>query len=152
MTAGIVACPSCAVRNRVPTTASGTPRCAKCHADLPWLVDATDSDFGPSVNTAVPVLVDLWAPWCGPCRLVAPAIQRASNEFAGRLKVVKVNVDESPGVAARFGVQGIPTLLLLRDGQVVSHQIGALAEPTLLTWIRDSLQSMAASGRPRSAG
>ena len=152
MTAGIVACPSCAVRNRVPTTASGTPRCAKCHADLPWLVDATDSDFGPSVSTGLPVLVDLWAPWCGPCRLVAPAIQRASNEFAGRLKVVKVDVDQSPGVAARFGVQGIPTLLLLRDGQVVSHQTGALAEPTLLAWIRDSLQSMAVSGRPRSAG
>jgi thioredoxin 2 len=63
------------------------------------------------------VLVDLWAPWCGPCRVVAPGVERAARELAGRLKVVKVNVDEAPRVAERFGVQGIPTLLVLRQGR-----------------------------------
>jgi thioredoxin 2 len=132
-----VACPSCQKRNRVPTAASGVPRCASCHHDLPWLVDAGDADFADAARTRLPVLVDLWAPWCGPCRLLAPAVERASRELAGRLKVVKVNVDEAPDVSARFQVQGIPTLLILRDGAVASRQVGALPADRLLGWIRE---------------
>jgi thioredoxin 2 len=87
----------------------------------------------------VPVLVDLWAPGCGPCRMVAPGVERAAVEFAGRLKVVKVNVDEAPGVSARFGVQGIPTLLVLRLGEPIARQVGALPADRLVVWVRGML-------------
>lgn len=132
----IVSCPSCSKKNRVPAVATGLPRCAHCHASLPWLVDASEPGFDAAVRAPVAVLVDLWAPWCGPCKMVAPGVERASLELAGRLKVVKVNVDEAPGVSARFGVQGIPTLLLLRDGAVVARQVGALPADRLLAWVR----------------
>jgi thioredoxin 2 len=144
VSADVVACPSCGVRNRVPATAPGVPRCASCHADLPWLVEATEANFDAVVDSRLPVLLDLWAPWCGPCRLVAPAVQQSAEEFAGRLKVVKVNVDEAPGVSARLAVQGIPTLLVLRHGEVVARQVGALPEGQLRSWVRASLDHAAA--------
>ena len=131
VSASVVPCPSCGVRNRVPTAASGTPRCASCHTDLPWLVEATDADFDRVTDSRLPVLVDLWAPWCGPCRMVGPAVERSSHEFAGRLKVVKVNVDDAPGVSTRLGVQGVPTLLMLRQGRVVAASgWGSAGDPT----------------------
>ena len=131
----VVRCRSCGAKNRVPVAAQGRPRCASCHTDLPWLVNATTTEFDAAVRASVPVLVDLWAPWCGPCRMVAPAVERVANELAGRLKVVKVNVDEAPEVSARFGVQGIPTLLMLKDGQVVERQVGALPADRLASWV-----------------
>jgi thioredoxin 2 len=138
------ACSACGVRNRVPSGAAGMPRCASCHRDLPWLVEAGESDFDRAIDTRLPVLVDLWAPWCGPCRLVTPAVERSADELAGRLKVVKVNVDQAPGISARFGVQGIPTLLLLRHGEVIARQVGALPESQLLSWLRTSIDARAA--------
>lgn len=144
MSADVVACPACGVRNRVPASAAGLPHCASCHHDLPWLVEAGEADFDRAIDSSVAVLVDLWAPWCGPCRMVSPAVQRASREYAGRVKVVKVNVDEAPAVSARFGVQGIPTLLLLRHGQVIGRQVGALPENQILSWVRNSIETQAA--------
>lgn len=132
----VIQCPACGTKNRVPASSSGRPRCASCHVDLPWLVEAGSSDFDAAIDTNLPVLVDLWAPWCGPCRIIAPGVERASREFAGRLKVVKVNVDQAPDVSARYGVQGIPTLLILKDGNIVDTQIGALPENQLLAWVR----------------
>lgn len=143
MTSKVVACPACGVRNRIPSSAPGVPRCASCHRDLPWLVEAGEADFASVVDTGLPVLVDLWAPWCGPCRMVAPAVQRSAQDFAGRLKVVKVNVDHAPAISAHLGVQGIPTLLLLRHGQVVARQVGALPENRLLDWVRTSVHAAA---------
>jgi thioredoxin 2 len=131
------------VRNRVPAAATGIPRCASCHSDLPWLVEATDADFDTLTDSRLPVLVDLWAPWCGPCRMVAPGVDRSSKEFAGRLKVVKVNVDQAPGISTRLGVQGVPTLLLLQQGRVIACQVGALPENQLLAWVKGSLDSVA---------
>jgi thioredoxin 2 len=128
----------------VPAAATGVPRCASCHTDLPWLVEATDTNFDTVIDSRLPVLVDLWAPWCGPCRTLAPAVQRAAEEFAGRLKVVKVNVDQAPGISARFAVQGIPTLLVLRQGRIAARQVGALPESQLLSWIRPLTDSAAA--------
>jgi thioredoxin 2 len=142
-TADIVACPSCGKKNRVPASASGNPRCAACHADLPWLVSAGEADFDAVVSTRLPVLVDLWAPWCGPCRMVAPGVEQAARELAGQLKAVKVNVDEAPGLSARFAVQGIPMLVVLRDGRVVAQQVGALPAPQLLAWVRQAIASPA---------
>src|SRR4051794_23218977 len=95
--ANIVVCPNCGRKNRVPNAARGTPHCSNCHQPLPWIVEATDDDFGALVDEAtLPVLVDLWAPWCGPCRMVSPVLENMAREFAGRVKLVKVNVDASP--------------------------------------------------------
>jgi thioredoxin 2 len=133
--ADIVACPNCGKRNRVPAAAKGVARCANCHTALPWLTSAGDGDFDQVVTaSALPVLLDLWAPWCGPCRVVAPGVERAARELAGRLKAVKVNVDEAPRVAERLGVRGIPTLLVLRQGREVARQVGAVPPPALLRW------------------
>jgi thioredoxin 2 len=130
--ANVVACPSCGTKNRVPPASpSGTPRCAKCHAGLPWIVDAGDTDFDAAVGTKQLVLVDLWAPWCGPCRKVAPVLERLAHDFAGRVKVVKVNVDSSPQLAQRYRATSIPMLLFLRDGQLVDTVVGAQPDHVL---------------------
>lgn len=136
MANAIVTCPSCGTRNRVPATASGTPRCPHCKADLPWVANAGDDDFAEVADSAkVPVLVDLWAPWCGPCRQVSPLLEKLATERAGRLKLVKVNVDENPQTQAQFGVQSIPTLLLFKGGKLVSKQTGARPLPALRQWV-----------------
>src|SRR5258706_5706412 len=108
----VVACPNCGTKKRVPVGASGVARCGKCHHALPWLTTATDDDFDAVVLGAkLPVLVDLWAPWCGPCRIVQPGVQHVAKEFAGRLKVTKVNVDTAPHIAQHYQTQSIPMLL-----------------------------------------
>lgn len=131
VTGNVVVCPSCGTQNRVPTVSSGTPRCANCHTDLPWLVDAGDADFEGAVGTKQLVLVDLWAPWCGPCRMVAPVLERLSHAFAGRVKVVKVDVDAAPRVSQRYHASSIPMLLFLRDGQLVDTVVGAQPDHVL---------------------
>ena len=90
----IIGCPRCEARNRVGTIAQGAPRCARCKAMLPWLVDADSESFAAEAAASVPVIVDLWAPWCGPCRMIAPVLADIAGRHAGRVKVVKVNVDE----------------------------------------------------------
>jgi thioredoxin 2 len=137
---GIITCPNCGRRNRVPAAAAGTPRCGNCHKPLPWIVDAGDDDFAEvAEHASVPALIDLWAPWCGPCRMVSPALEQLATEMAGKLKLVKVNVDEAPKLQQRFGVQAIPTLMLLRDGQVAARQTGAAPAAALRTWLEQAL-------------
>jgi thioredoxin 2 len=141
----IVSCTNCGKRNRVPAAARGVARCAACHTALPWLTSAGDDDFEQVVTAAsLPVLVDLWAPWCGPCRVVAPGVEQAARELAGRLKAVKVNVDEAPRVAERFGVRGIPTLLILRQGREVARQVGAVPPAALVRWVEEVIAKPAA--------
>jgi thioredoxin 2 len=143
--ADIVTCPNCGKRNRVPVAADGVPRCAACHTPLPWLTSAGDDDFEEVAGrSTLPVLVDLWAPWCGPCRVVEPGVEQAASSLAGRLKVVKVNVDQAPRTAGRLGVRGIPTLLLLRDGREVARQVGAVPPPALLRWAEEAIARQAA--------
>jgi thioredoxin 2 len=114
----------------------GSPQCARCHSPLPSIVDADDSTFSDVVERSrVPVLVDLWAPWCGPCRTVSPLLEQLATEFAGRLKLVKVNVDRAPGVQRRFGVRGVPTLVLLQNGREVDRRVGASPLPALRSWL-----------------
>ena len=137
----IVTCPSCGKRNRVRPTAGGVPQCANCGAKLPWLVDADRDSFATETTASVPVVVDFWAPWCGPCRMVSPAIERLAAANAGHMKVVKLNVDEAPDIGARYGVQSIPTLLLLRDGSEVDRVVGAPPEPQLKAWLTRHLST-----------
>jgi thioredoxin 2 len=144
-TAEIVTCPNCGKRNRVPAATSGVPRCAACHTALPWLTTAGDDDFDQVAGgSTLPVLVDLWAPWCGPCRVVAPGVEQAARELAGRLKAVKVNVDEAPRVAQRYGALSIPTLLILREGREIARQVGAVPPATLMRWAAEVIAKPAA--------
>ncbi len=127
----ILVCPNCGARNRIRPSPRGAPHCGTCGKPLPWLVDAADATFDVEARAAVPVVVDLWAPWCGPCRFVSPILEELSREHAGRLKVIKVNVDDNPALAMRFDAQSIPTLVVLRDGQVVDRVVGALPKHAL---------------------
>ena len=131
-------------------SAAGTPRCGSCHEPLPWITDAGDATFAEVVEqAAVPVLVDFWAPWCGPCRMVSPALAQLAGEKPGQIKLVKVNVDESPRLQQRFGVQSIPTLMVFRDGQIVSRQTGAAPAAALRGWLDQALARPAASAAGR---
>jgi len=138
----LTTCPHCGRKNRVPTAATGTPRCGNCHQPLPWIVNAGDDSFAEvAEKSKVPVLVDLWAPWCGPCRMVSPALAQLATERAGSLKLVKVNVDESPRLQQRFGIQSIPTLMVLRGGKVIARQVGAAPAEALRAWLDQSLSA-----------
>jgi thioredoxin 2 len=137
--AAVVTCPNCGKRNRVRPTAHGVPQCAVCGHKLPWLADADRDTFAEETTASVPVVVDFWAPWCGPCRMVSPALERLAAANAGRMKLVKLNVDEAPELGARYGVQGIPTLVLLRDGEEVDRVVGAAPEPQLQAWLAPHL-------------
>src|ERR1700745_3373080 len=144
MASELIRCAPCAQANRVPAAAAGTPRCGKCHQPLPWIADADDSTFGEIADAAkIPVIVDLWAPWCGPCRMVSPALEQLARDLAGQVKLVKVNVDDSPQLSQRFAAQAIPTLLMLRDGRVVARQVGALPPPALRAWAENALAGAA---------
>jgi thioredoxin 2 len=148
--ADMITCPACGRANRVPRAARGKPTCAACHAALPWLVPAGDADVeAVAVDSDLPVLVDLWATWCGPCRVLAPHVEAAARTFAGRLKVVTVDVDQAPRTAARFGVRGVPTLLVLDHGRPVARQVGALPAAQLRAWVEQALAGSGAGAAPR---
>jgi len=127
----ILTCASCGTKNRIRPSAHGVPVCASCKTSLPWLVDATDATFDAEAAAQVAVVVDLWAPWCGPCRFVGPILEDLAREYAGRLKVVRVDVDQNPALAQRFQAFSIPTLVVIRDGRVVDRIVGALPKPQL---------------------
>lgn len=127
----ILACPACGKKNRVNGKTTGRPRCGHCQVDLPWLVNAGDASFAAAIDTPLLVLVDLWAPWCGPCRMVAPILERLAAAYVGRLKVVKVNVDESPALASKYRASSIPMLLFLRNGELIDTIVGAQPEHVL---------------------
>jgi thioredoxin 2 len=108
------------------------------------MADADVDTFDAVADSSkIAVLLDLWAPWCGPCRMVSPALERLAVANAGRVKLVKVNVDEAPDIAERFGVRGIPTLIVLRNGTEVARQVGAQPEPVLRSWLEDALRKAA---------
>ncbi|MGB8386357.1 thioredoxin [Mycobacterium sp.] len=138
--ARIVNCAHCGRKNRVPSAVAGKPRCAQCHQWLPWIVDASDDTFAEiAEHASIPVLVDLWATWCGPCRMVSPALEQLAQERAGQLKLVKVDVDAAPLLSQRFAVRAVPTLLLLWEGRVLGRQSGAAPIAALRTWVDGTL-------------
>lgn len=103
-------------------------------------VHVTDVEFEKSVlQSTVPVIVDFWAPWCGPCKMVAPTLDKLASEYAGKVLIAKVNTDENPDWATRFGVQGIPTMLFISNGKLVHRQVGALPEGMLRDIVKEFL-------------
>lgn len=139
-----VKCPNCGKVNKVAAAGEGKPRCGNCHEPLPWIASAGDDDFAEvAERSSVPVLVDLWATWCGPCRMVSPALEQLARERAGRMKLVKVDVDAAPRTAERFTVRAVPTLLVMDRGEVLARQAGAAPVPQLRTWLDQALSAHA---------
>jgi len=136
----LVRCPSCGAINRIPpekVEASLVPVCGRCKTHLPVglkPVTVTDATFAAEVEgSPLPVLLDMWAPWCGPCRLVGPVVDELSREWAGRVRIGKLNVDENPATAARFGVSSIPTLLVFKSGREVDRIVGACPKAEIVS-------------------
>ncbi len=124
----VVRCERCGAENRMPSDkAHRQARCGRCGAPLAaeagWSLTVTETSFESDV-LAAPVLVDFWAPWCGPCRALAPAIEALATAYAGRMRVAKVNVDDNPALAARYGIQGIPALVFFVGGRPVDRLVG----------------------------
>ena len=136
----ILKCANCGAANRIAPSPRGAPHCGTCGKPLPWLVNATDATFKLEIDAAPAVVVDLWAPWCGPCRFVGPILEELARDWAGRLKVVKVNVDENQGLALQYDARSIPTMLVMRDGRVVDRIVGALPKPDLVARLEPNLK------------
>jgi thioredoxin 2 len=136
--AHLISCPNCGAKNRVPVekVARGLkPVCGRCKTSLP--VDnkpmtVTDTTFLAEVERSpLPVLLDMWAPWCGPCQMIAPVVEELAAEMAGQVRVAKLNVDENPATAARFNVRSIPALLILRAGREIDRIVGVQPKPEI---------------------
>jgi thioredoxin 2 len=146
--AKVITCPTCGQKNRVRAAAPAPPHCGKCGSVLPWLADSGSADFQDVVEKSpAPVVVDFWAPWCGPCRMVSPALERLAGELAGKLKLVKVNTDEEEGLASRFGIRGIPTMVLFEGGRERDRVTGALPLDDLRRWLEARLTTQGTTSR-----
>jgi thioredoxin 2 len=139
----VIACPSCHALVRVPAERlAEEPKCPRCKSQVlsgkPVTLDAQVFDIH-ATRATFPLLVDFWAPWCGPCKMMAPVLDRLAGEWRQRLQVGKVNSDEHPPLSARFGIRGIPTVILLRNGAEIARQTGAMDYGTLTRWLEGAV-------------
>lgn len=141
-------CANCSKANTIRPSEQGAPHCGNCDKPLAWVVDADESTFEIEAKAQPTVVIDLWAPWCGPCRFVSPILDELAHDYAGRLKVIKVNVDDNQGLARRFEAMSIPTIVVLRDGSVVNRIVGALPKPQLEAQIKPHLKPPKAQAKP----
>jgi thioredoxin 2 len=145
-----VLCPRCGSLNRLPQDRpAAAAKCGACHETLftghATAVNAAGFDQHIQKND-IPVLVDMWAPWCGPCRAMAPMFETAATQLEPQVRLLKLNVDEAQETAARFGVRGIPALLLFKKGQVIAQNAGAQSAEAIVRWTRTQLAAPAAAG------
>ncbi|MDT8404313.1 thioredoxin TrxC [Sulfuriflexus sp.] len=138
-----IVCPHCAGVNRVPAARlTQAPKCGKCKQPLfdGKPLELTATNFRQHIGRSdIPVLVDFWAPWCGPCKMMAPVFEEAAMQLEPHVRVAKVNTETEQTLAGQFGIRSIPTLALFRGGQEVAHQAGAMDLNSLTRWVRSQL-------------